>query len=68
MTDLVYNLGIGTLSKKSPLLNKAIADGDYDAMSKELIYTKDANGTRQDGLATRSAERTQLFRGTYGKK
>lgn len=61
LVDLNYNVGIGTLKNKSPALNAAIRNGDYNAMGVNLTYTRDSAGNRQGGLITRSNDRTTLF-------
>ena len=61
LTDLTFNVGVGTLKNKSPALNTAIKNGDYKEMGRQLTYTKDSAGNRQGGLVTRSKDRTVLF-------
>lgn len=66
LLDLVYNVGLGNASEgKSPKLNAAIADGDYDGIAVELDYTH-AGGKVARGLEFRSERRAQIFMdGTY---
>jgi RHS repeat-associated protein len=66
LTDLVFNVGPGVLgASMSPSLNAALKSGDYQAMSEQLKYTRDAKGVSQPGLATRSEIRKAIFLGTH---
>ena len=61
LVDLVYNVGIGNVSKsKSPRLNAAIESGDYEGIAAELDYTH-AAGKVARGLEFRSERRAQIF-------
>ena len=61
LLDLVYNVGAGNVSPdRSPRLNAAIENGDYDAISDELDYTH-AAGKVARGLEFRSERRAQIF-------
>ena len=61
LVDLVYNVGLGNVSEqKSPRLNAAIQDGDYEGIAKELDYTH-AAGKVARGLEFRSERRAQIF-------
>lgn len=61
LLDLVYNVGLGNASEgKSPRLNAAIADGDYEGIAAELDYTH-AGGKVARGLEFRSERRAQIF-------
>ena len=61
LVDLIYNVGAGNVSAhKSPALNQAIAQGDYQAIADELVYTR-AAGRYARGLDFRSERRTQIF-------
>ncbi|MEQ8771840.1 MAG: lysozyme [Erythrobacter sp.] len=61
LVDLVFNVGIGSVSKEeSPRLNAAIRRGDYEAIAAELDYTT-AAGRVARGLAYRSERRRQIF-------
>lgn len=65
LADAAYNVGPGVFTTdKSPSLMTAMGKGDYQGMSEQLRYTKDALGVSQPGLATRSDERKQIFLGT----
>lgn len=62
LVDLVYNVGEGTVSAaRSPSLNAAIAQSDYDGIGRQLVY-KQSNGRFAPGLAYRSERRTAIFR------
>ncbi len=61
LVDLVYNIGEGNVSeRRSPDLNRAIADSDYEAIAEELDYQQ-AAGIKLRGLALRSERRAQMF-------
>lgn len=61
LVDLVFNVGEGTVSEtKSPRLNAAIEDGDYEAIAEELEYTTAKNKVAK-GLIYRSERRAQIF-------
>lgn len=61
LVDLVFNVGIGNVSeRKSPRLNAAIADGDYQAIADELDYTH-AGGKVARGLQFRSERRARIW-------
>jgi GH24 family phage-related lysozyme (muramidase) len=67
LVDLTYNAGSGILDKtNSPKLMKAIENGDYEAGSKELRYTK-VNGKPdpklQQGMEKRSDMRRDIWNG-----
>ncbi|MGB7405497.1 MAG: lysozyme, partial [Pacificimonas sp.] len=63
LVDLVFNIGPGNAGPtRSPALNKAIRDQDYDAIADNLVYTKDASGRRARGLVYRSERRKRIFR------
>jgi hypothetical protein len=67
LVDLTYQAGTGILDKKfSPNLMEAIGNGDYDAGSKELRYTK-VNGkpdpALQNGMDKRSDMRQDIWKG-----
>lgn len=64
LTDLTYNVGPGVFtSDKSPGLMTAVGKADYQGMSEQLRYTKDALGNVDPGLGTRSDERKDIFLG-----
>lgn len=61
LVDLVFNVGEGNVKPaRSPGLNAAIANADYDAMAQELEYTT-AAGRFARGLALRSERRQAIF-------
>ncbi|MGB3805820.1 MAG: lysozyme [Erythrobacter sp.] len=61
LVDLVFNVGEGTVSeRKSPRLNEAIQNGDYQGIADELDYTTAKNRVAK-GLIHRSERRTQIF-------
>ena len=61
LLDLVYNVGLGNVSeRKSPRLNAAIANADYEAIAAELDYTH-AAGKVARGLEFRSERRAKIF-------
>ena len=61
LLDLVYNVGLGNVSKgESPRLNAAIDSGDYDGIAAELDYTH-AAGKVARGLEFRSERRAKIF-------
>jgi GH24 family phage-related lysozyme (muramidase) len=61
VVDLVFNVGEGNLSSgRSPHLNQAIANRDYDSIAKELHYTH-AAGVEAKGLVYRSERRSRIF-------
>ncbi len=61
LVDLVFNVGIGTVSAdESPRLNAAIGAGDYQGIAEELDYTT-AKSNVAKGLIHRSERRTQIF-------
>ena len=61
MVDLVYNVGEGNVSlDRSPRLNAALDEADYDAVAEELTYTH-ARGQTAEGLIYRSQRRAQIF-------
>ena len=61
LVDLVYNVGVGNVSKdKSPRLNAAIDAGDYDGIAEELSYHY-AGGSKANGLVNRSERRSSIF-------
>lgn len=61
LTDLVFNVGEGTVSeRKSPRLNAAIEAGDYEGIAEELEYTTAKNKVA-NGLIYRSERRSQIF-------
>ena len=61
LVDLVYNVGEGGVSEhRSPRLNEAVAQGDYDGIARELDYTS-AGGATYRGLALRSERRAAIF-------
>ncbi|WFL76700.1 lysozyme [Altererythrobacter arenosus] len=61
LVDLVFNVGEGNVSDdKSPRLNAAIADGDYERIASELNYHH-AGGKKARGLEFRSERRAQIF-------
>ncbi|WP_241233526.1 lysozyme [Altericroceibacterium xinjiangense] len=63
LVDLVYNVGEGNVSaKRSPRLNQAIADRDYNGIAQELDYTN-AGGATAKGLVYRSERRANIFMG-----
>ena len=68
IVDAMYNVGPGNLglgTNKSPDLNAAIKARNYDAIGRNLYYSKDSNGVRQPGLVTRSVNRTNYYFGKY---
>ena len=61
LVDLAFNVGEGNVSpEKSPRLNKAIANGDYEAIADQLAY-HNAAGERLKGLQIRSDRREAIF-------
>lgn len=61
LLDLIYNVGLGNVSEReSPRLNKAIDNGDYEAIAAELDYTH-AGGKVARGLEFRSERRAKIF-------
>ena len=64
LVDLAFNVGVGTLVHKSPNLNRAISDGNYQGIADNLRYTK-ANDIGRPRLVTRSDNRRLLFLGQY---
>ncbi len=61
LVDLVFNVGEGNVSEReSPLLNRAIADRDYDAIASQLEYHT-AGGALARGLMYRSERREAIF-------
>lgn len=61
LVDLVFNVGEGNVSEdRSPRLNQAIANRDYEAIARELHYTT-AAGRVAEGLIHRSERRTAIF-------
>lgn len=61
LVDLVFNVGEGNVSEdRSPRLNEAIADRDYDSIARELHYTT-AAGRVAKGLIHRSERRAAIF-------
>lgn len=63
LVDLVFNVGPGNVSpENSPRLNRAIREGDYEAIANELIYTLERLGRQAPGLVYRSERRLGIFR------
>ena len=61
LVDLVFNVGKGNLSaEKSPKLNRAIEEGNYEAIAEELAY-HNAAGQKLKGLQYRSDRREAIF-------
>lgn len=61
LVDLVYNVGPNAVSPaNSPGLNQAIANGDYDAIARQLRYVR-AGGHKVPGLVYRSDRRQAMF-------
>jgi len=61
LVDLVFNVGEGGAGPDdSPMLNAAIASGDYDGIARELDYTT-AGGRVAGGLVHRSERRANIF-------
>lgn len=61
LVDLVFNVGEGNVSEdRSPRLNQALSERDYDAIARELEYTT-AAGRIAEGLIYRSERRTAIF-------
>ena len=64
LTDLAYNVGPSVFTTdKSPGLMTAIGKADYQGMSEQLRYTKDALGNVDSDLSTRSEQRKDIFLG-----
>lgn len=72
LVDLTYQAGTRVLnSRLSPNLMKAIEDGDYEAGSKELQYTRvdgKLNPKLQDGMKRRSDLRLNMWFGYEEEK
>lgn len=61
LADLVYNVGEGNVSEnESPMLNRAIARGEYRDIARELHYYH-AAGAKAKGLVYRSKRREAIF-------
>lgn len=61
LVDLVFNVGSGTVGpEKSPDLNSAIKQRDYEAIAAELDYRRAKNMVAK-GLVSRSERREQIF-------
>lgn len=61
LVDLVFNVGEGNVSpERSPRLNEAILQADYEAIASELEY-RHAAGRVANGLVYRSDRRAKIF-------
>ncbi|MFN2100338.1 lysozyme [Altererythrobacter sp. MF3-039] len=61
LVDLVFNVGEGNVSpERSPRLNQAIADRNYEGIAEQLAY-HNAAGERLKGLQFRSDRREAIF-------
>ncbi|MCP5381726.1 MAG: lysozyme [Kordiimonadaceae bacterium] len=68
IVDAMFNVGPGNLglgTNKCPDLNAAIKARDYDAIGRNLMYSLDSNGKRQEALYNRSLDRTDHYHGKY---